>query len=441
LKDDATQGTFSFGPARERAEAQARRPAVLSVAQVAASIREILETSFPWILVRGEITNLSRPQSGHVYFSLVDDAGPALSARTVAAQLPCVVWRSAAVRMRCRLENGAKVVAAGRLGVYEPRGTYQLIAEQIESTGLGDLQRRFEELKERLRREGLFDPERKRPLPFLPGTIGLVTSPTGAALGDVLRAVYRRHTEAHVRIVPVRVQGLGAAEEIAAAIDLLGSAGGQADVVVLARGGGSLEDLWAFNEEVVARSIAACPVPVVSAVGHEVDFSIADFVADVRAQTPTKAAELIVPDLADLQERLRRNARRLSLGVQAIESAARARVERLLGTRPVRRPTGWVDDLVQRCDDLARGLDLRLYNAARRWDDAVRALASRLEALSPLGVLARGYSLVTDEAGRIVRSSETLAEGQPLDVRFSRGSARVRVTKTDGREPLPVAEP
>jgi len=334
-------------------------------------------------------------------------------------------------RLRARMENGQRIVACGRIGVYEPRGTYQLIVEQAEPAGLGELQRIFEELKERLRKEGLFSPERKKPLPLLPERIALVTSPTGAAIEDVMRVLYRRHPRAWVRVVPVRVQGEGAAEQIASAIHFLQSGGGQADVIVLARGGGSLEDLWAFNDEAVARAIAASSIPVISAVGHEVDFSISDFVADVRAQTPTQAAELLVPDLSDLLAELHALERRLGLSAKGAIESQRMALDRILRQRAFRDPQAWVQEIFERLDDVGASLRRHLYNSARGWDDSLSAIAGRLEALSPLKVLARGFSVLTGEDGRIVRDASALRLGQTVRATLSRGRAWMEVTQLE----------
>jgi exodeoxyribonuclease VII large subunit len=414
-------------------ESSSGRPArrILGVSEVTRAIRDLLESSFPRIFVRGEISNLSRPQSGHLYFSLIDDAEPGRGSRYSSAQLSCVIWRSTASRLRRRLENGLKVVLGGRIGVYEPRGTYQLIGDTVELAGFGELQRLYEELKERLRREGLFSPDRKRPVPFLPGRIGLITSPGGAAIQDVLRVLYRRLPRAWVRIVPVRVQGEGAVEDVSRALRIFNAEGGQVDVIVIARGGGSLEDLWPFNDEGLARAVVASSVPVVSAVGHEVDFSITDFVADLRAQTPTQAAELISPDVADLEERLAGLRRRLALGIRGIRARKERDLLRILKCRHFRRPQVLVEELFERVDDVGRGLENQLYNLRSRWEDALTATAGRLEALNPLKVLSRGYSLTTDEEHRVVMDASRLRVGQILDVVFSRGRARAEVLECD----------
>ncbi len=418
-------------------ESGAARGRVYTVAEVTGAIREILEGSFPAISVRGEISNLSRPQSGHVYFSLMDDTGGETVSRLSCCQLPCVIWRSVASRVGVPLKNGLKVIVSGRIGVYEPRGCYQLIAYRIEPAGLGDLARRFEELKERLRREGLFAEERKRPLPFLPRRIGIITSPSGAAIQDVLRVLYRRHPRAWVRIVPVRVQGEGAADDMVRALRILASGGGQVDVILLTRGGGSLEDLWAYNEESLARAIAASPIPTVSAVGHEVDFSISDFVADMRAQTPTKAAEILVPDVGELLESIRALKRRLSIAVRSALERKALELSRLARARPFRRPKAILEDLVERCDDLSRELAKSLRARREGWAEALRSTAARLEALNPRNVLRRGYAMATDEQGRIVTDATRLALGSLLRIEFTRGRAETRVVST---EPAPAEE-
>lgn len=428
LRYEEDEGFRAAGPVYGR---------VYTVAEVTGAIRELLEGSFPAISVRGEISNLSRPQSGHVYFSLMDDTGGEGISRLSCCQLPCVLWRSVAARVQVPLKNGLKVIVSGRVGVYEPRGCYQLIAHKIEPAGLGDLQRRFEELKERLRAEGLFAEERKRPLPFLPRRIGIITSPSGAAIQDVLRVLYRRHPRAWVRIVPVRVQGEGAAQDMVRALQVLASGGGQVDVILLTRGGGSLEDLWAFNEECLARAIAASPIPTVSAVGHEVDFSISDFVADVRAQTPTKAAEILVPDIGELVESLRVLKRRMALAVRAALDRKSLELSRLARARPFRRPKALLENLIERCDDLGRDL-VRSFRARKDgWEDALRSAAQRLEALNPRNVLQRGYSMATDEDGRIVTDAARLTLGSLLRIEFKRGRADTRVVST---EPAPAEE-
>jgi exodeoxyribonuclease VII large subunit len=393
---------------------------VLTVSALTARIRELLEGAFADVWVLGEISNLTRARSGHVYLTLKDGD----------ATLSGVVWRSTAARLRHELDEGMEVLARGRIVVYPPRGQYQLDIRRIEPRGLGALQAAFEKLKARLAEEGLFDEKRKQPLPLLPTALGIVTSPTGAALRDILKVLSRRFPGVSVLIWPARVQGEGAADEIAAGIRELGERG-SVDVLIAGRGGGSLEDLWAFNEEVVARAIAACAVPVISAVGHEVDWTIADFVADVRAPTPSAAAEIAVPSEADLRARLGALAERLSAGVTAALALRRERLLRLLGSYGLRGLPDRLRERAQRLDDLHRRMSAGVARALESGRERMAALSGRLESLSPLRVLARGYSVTTrSEDGVPVLEAARLRDGDRLRTRFSRGSCLSRVEET-----------
>jgi len=385
-----------------------QQPRVLSVSEFTARLKQLLEESFPEVWVVGEISGLARPASGHIYFTLKDDQ----------AQLRAVVWRSTARRLGFELEDGLEVVCGGYLEVYAPRGTYQLIVEQVEARGMGALERAFRRLYERLSREGLFDRQRKRPLPPLVRRIAVVTSPTGAAIRDFLQVLSRRWAGADVLIVPSRVQGEGAAEELAAAVAAVNRLRPAPDCLVLARGGGSLEDLWAFNEEVLLRAIVASRVPVVSAVGHEIDVTLSDLAADVRALTPSEAAELLAPEAEELL------------------LAARSRIDSLAEHRAFRRPLDRVHDLARRLDEWSlrcqQAIRRQVLMATRRMD----FLQGRLEALNPLAVLARGYSITRKAAdGRIVRDAGQLAPGDQLITRFARGEATSRVEQTAEDEP------
>jgi exodeoxyribonuclease VII large subunit len=426
------------------------------------------------VWVTGEITNLRAQSSGHFYFTL-KDAG---------AQLSCVLFRGEVQVDRARLQDGRKVTLGGEVTVYEPRGQYQLRVTAVELEGVGPLQVAFEKLKQKLKAEGLFASERKRPLPRYPQCIGLVTSPTGAAIRDVLKVVQRRNPSLQVILAPSRVQGEGAADEIAAAIRLLNefdrTGGGtpevgtvHLDLILVTRGGGSLEDLWAFNEEVVARAIFESSLPVVSAVGHEIDFTISDFVADVRAATPTAAAEIITEGvfssgqfLSEAAGRIRQLARQHLADKTQSLSRASQRLDRL---HPRRRLNDWL----QRLDDLqtslwrclkqgARRQQLALRNLAdrlsrvrprlllkqrrdtlrqaerrlreltrqrlREWNSRIDALAARLRLLGPEQVLTRGYSITMDaQTGAVVREAATLKAGQRLKTRLKAGEVRSRV--------------
>lgn len=400
-------------------------PPVLTVSQLTAEIQDLLESAFPALWVAGEISNLSRPQSGHVYFTLKDES----------AQVKAVLWKTAAARLQFDLQDGLEVLCQGRLDVYPPRGTYQINVEAIHPRGMGALELALRRLREKLQAEGLFDVGRKRPLPRFPQRVGLITSPTGAAIHDILKVLHRRWQGIHVLVAPVRVQGEGAAREIAAGIELCNRVQPPLDCLIVGRGGGSLEDLWAFNEEPVVRAIAASRVPVVSAVGHEVDVTLADLAADVRAATPSQAAELIVPAAEDLRAVVRQHHRRLLTALRNRAAAARARVDDLARRRALRQPCDIVSGRAQQLDELAaratRAARQRLVAARRTWE----AKAMQLESLSPLAVLARGYS-VTENAitGEVLRSAAQAAPGIALRTILASGRLLSRVEEVeDGR--------
>ena len=403
---------------------------VLSVSELTTQVKRLLEKQIGSLWVSGEVTNLRAQSSGHIYFTL-KDAG---------AQLSCVLFSRENVPHRELLADGQKVLLQGNVTVYEARGQYQLIVRAVELQGVGALQVAFEKLKAKLAAEGLFAPERKRPLPKYPQRIGLVTSPTGAAIRDVLHVVQRRNPGMEIILAPCRVQGQGAAEEIAAAVASLNrysvaSASIQRfddstklDLILVTRGGGSLEDLWSFNEEVVARAIFNSAIPVVSAVGHEIDFTISDFVADFRAATPSAAAEIITEDVfasrefvADAPELLRRIARRGLQSATDIFSQLGARLVRL---HPRRR----LDESLQRLDDLQSGLLRCVKQVARDRRSRLDNLQARLRLLGPEQVLARGYSITMDAAtGKVLRRAQDAKAGQKLRTRVSEGEIRSKV--------------
>ena len=397
-------------------------PQVLTVWQLTSRIKDLLEVAFPTVWVTGEISNLSRPQSGHCYMTLKDDR----------AQLKAAVWRNTAARLRFDLHDGLEVVCRGHVDVYAPRGTYQLIIEEIEPVGMGALELALRQLRDRLAREGLFDPAHKRPLPEFVRQIAVVTSPTGAAIHDFLQVLGRRWRGADVLILPTRVQGEGAAEEIAAAIATANLLARPIDCLVVTRGGGSLEDLWAFNEEVVVRAIHASRIPVISAVGHEIDVTLSDLVADVRALTPSEAAELVAPAADELLAGLGQYRKRLSAALRSRVSTARSRLDALARHTAFRRPFQRVQDLTRRVDELevrlGRAMRSRLKDARSRTD----ATAAHLESLSPLAVLSRGYSLTQRTAdGRLIRDAAELHVGDPIITRFAHGRAFSRVEQTE----------
>lgn len=448
----------------------------LTVSELSAEIRSLLEGELGERFVEGEISNCRLWNTGHLYFTLKDDG----------AQIRAVMFRSAVRGLKFRPEDGLHIVARGRVSVYEPKGEYQLVCDQMEPRGLGALQLAFEQLKKRLQAEGLFDAARKRPLPALPHRIGVVTSLDGAAVRDILKVLARRYPNAQIVIRPSRVQGEDAAADLARSLKMIGRVPG-VDVVIIGRGGGSIEDLWAFNDEDLARAIAACPVPVVSAVGHEVDFTIADFVADLRAPTPSAAAEMVVARREELCARIDRSGDRLRHLMEAGLERRRSRVHRLTSARglagfPARiamrarhvaelshvlsragqaslqRRERAIAALRQRLEARAPGRQLQALGArlsgaterliagaerARHRSDArLGALAGRLGNLSPLGVLARGYALCWDETGtRLLRDAATVTPGDRVRVRLSHGHLACEVLRTEPREPMEPREP
>ena len=394
---------------------------IFSVTTLTQAIKQTLEDGFFTIWVEGEISNLATPRSGHVYFTLKDEA----------AQLRAVIFKSAARLVRFELENGMQVLLRGSLSVYEARGEYQLIVSRAEPRGAGALQAAFEQLKRRLEAEGLFDPAHKRPIPLLPKKIGVVTSPTGAAIRDILNIVNRRFANAHVLIAPTRVQGAEAPAEIVRAIEMLNRLP-DVDALIVGRGGGSLEDLWAFNEESVARAIFASRIPVISAVGHEIDFTIADFVADLRAPTPSAAAELVVRNKADLAQTLAAQHARLKQAMRHLLDRSRAAAAH--AARRVSDPRRRVNELQQRVDDLSQRLARAMRHALERKQAQRDTLIAKLDALSPLAVLAKGYAICRNAATlRPVKRAADANVGDALLVRLLDGELRCEISNKNGR--------
>jgi exodeoxyribonuclease VII large subunit len=450
-----TQLQFNLQPTRR----------VLTVSELTARIRDLLAKNFTDIWVVGEISNCREAQSGHIYFTLKDDR----------AQVRCVFFKQQQRGIKFRPEDGLQMTVRGSISVYETRGEYQIYVENLEPVGLGALQLAFEQLKKRLEAEGLFAAGRKKPLPLLPTRIGLITSPRGAAVRDVVRILRRRFPNVHLTVYPVRVQGEGAAGEIVKALKFFNQKK-LVDVLILARGGGSIEDLWAFNEEPVARAIAASVIPVISGVGHETDFTIADFVADVRASTPSAAAELVVQTrrefdkhIADLRETLASQIRYRLLELSR-------RVHELSARRGFRRPLDLLRQQRQRADEmtsrLALGLRAQLEKSRKRFtaahlrimsfdfrvkiaafrlrlekriaDLSVRAerllrtkrerldrFRLQLEERSPLRVLERGYAIATDAAGNVLRDAAQVALGDSVAIQLHRGRLSTEVKKKE----------
>jgi len=442
---------------------------IWTVSELTGRIRELLAAAFAGVWVEGEISNFRDAQSGHLYFTLKDDR----------AQVKCVCFRSTAQRLKFRPEDGLKARVRGSISVYEARGEYQIYVENIEPVGLGALQLAFEQLKKKLAAEGLFNLERKKPLPMLPLRIGVITSPRASVLRDVLRILRRRFPNVRVMIYPVKVQGEGSAEEIVAALTYFNSraaANLRVDVVILARGGGSLEDLWAFNEEKVARAIFVSAIPIVSAVGHETDFTIADFVADVRASTPSHAAEIVLQTREAFDRHITQLQDRLAERIRYLIIHRRQRLHELVSDPGFRRAEDLVRQYRQRADELAlrlgdalrgklellrerftearariAGYDLRARLSAMRLRSTHSAsnlqmridrflvakrqrferLVLQLEERSPLRVLDRGYAIIYDAAGNVVRSAEQVAAGNEISVRLARGKLVADVKRTE----------
>lgn len=390
----------------------------LTISQLTAQIKDSLEGEFPSVWVAGEVSNYSRPQSGHAYFTLKDDQ----------AQIRAVMWRSAASKLKFELADGLDVVCHGHIDVYAPRGSYQLVIDKLQPKGVGALELALRKLREKLAAEGLFDPARKRKLPAFPRRVAFVTSPTGAAIHDFLQVLGRRWRGVDVLVIPARVQGDGAAQEIVAGIRLANRISPRPDVLIVGRGGGSLEDLWTFNEEPVVRAIAASKIPTVSAVGHEIDVTLADLAADVRALTPSEAAERIVPAAEEIGARVRAYQQRLRHAAHRSVTWLRARFDGLAAQRPFRRPFDWIHDRSRRLDELAMHGNAAVRRQAREYEARLATMAGKLDSLSPLAVLARGYTITQDAGSReVIRAASRLRVGQPIVTRFSEGSVVSKV--------------
>ena len=390
--------------------------AVISVSALVACIQELVEDNFVDVLVQGELSNVSRAPSGHCYFTLKDQK----------AQLRCVMFRSQARTLRFQPEDGLAVICRGRVSVYPQRGDLQLIVEAIEPEGLGSLQLAFDQLKQKLQLEGLFAEELKQPLPAYPGTVGVVTSATGAAFQDILNVLRRRSSGLRVLLSPVKVQGDDAAAEIAFAIQQLNREG-SSDVLIVGRGGGSREDLWAFNEEVVARAIHASKIPVISAVGHEVDFSIADLVADLRAPTPSAAAELVVQHRLDLERHLDQLVLRLADKMKTRLELLHSRLQGL--EKRLQTPQTLIRFQRFQCQQLERRLQQAMMTSLTEQRQKLAMLGGQLETLSPLAVLSRGYAIVTHLAtGTILQDPTLVTPGDELLIKLAKGTVSAKVS-------------
>ena len=388
---------------------------IFSVSELNGIMREIVEGSLRPMWVSGEVGNLTLHRSGHAYMTLKD----------AASQIKAVFFGGANECAKLKVGEGSRIEAYGKLSVYMQRGEYQFAIRSLRPLGLGELQRQFELLKQRLATEGLFDESRKKPIPFLPARIGLVTSPDGAALHDFLKISLARFPTLDIKIYPSPVQGKGAERYLAAGVNFFNRYG-KVDVIVLTRGGGSLEDLWPFNEEVVARAIAASRIPVVSAVGHEIDFTIADFAADLRAPTPSGAAEMLIPEKNVLEETLSSFRSRILGAVSLSYERAKSRLDSLIASEALHKPSYFVMEKSQEIDLLLKDMAVALDNAFSDADARLCLLHGQLKTLSPFSILNRGYAMVFDPEGRPITDASAAPAGMLLTARLARGTLRVR---------------
>ena len=370
--------------------------------------------------VWGELSNFRQHHSGHCYFTLKD----------VGASLRCVMFRSRAVGLRFIPKDGMRVRLTGNVSVYERDGNYQLYVDSMAPDGLGDLSAAFAKLREKLMLEGLFEESRKKLIPFMPKAVGVVTSPTGAALRDIVTVAKRRHPGIPLLLAPAQVQGEEAPQQIVRGIELLDRSG-RVDVIVIGRGGGSIEELWAFNDERVVRAVAAAATPIVSAVGHQTDFTLSDFAADLRAATPSQAAELVVPDRLELLRRLSSARRRLNQSLQHRLIERRLRLERCLQSSLFRRPRELLRDRAQLLDQLTERLTNAMHAALNQQQHRLNIASEKLNLLNPWGVLQRGYSVVRRQDGSVVSSATSVETGESLDVWLHKGKLTVNVTATE----------
>ncbi len=390
---------------------------VYSVAELTKYIRVLLEDSFPGVWVEGEISNFTLHSSGHMYFTL----------RDATSSMKCAMFRRSNEKLKFKPKDGMKVICFGSISVYEARGDYQLIAEEIEPKGVGALQLQFQQLKEKLLKEGLFDEKHKIKIPYLPTRIGIVTSPTGAAIRDILNIARRRFSNVEIIINPVKVQGDAAKDEIALAVKEFNDLK-NVDVIIVTRGGGSLEDLWPFNEEVVARAVYASELPVISAVGHEVDYTICDFVADFRAPTPSAAAELVIPRKEDLERDIDAWVTRLKNVLTGKIGLFTERLNALKDSYVLRQPLNLITQNEQKIDDLRKDISIRIDHILKMRSENFKLLTHKLEALNPLAILNRGYSVTLKlPEGDIVKDVSRLKKGDQVETKLGSGKFRSRV--------------
>ncbi|MCW3129926.1 MAG: exodeoxyribonuclease VII large subunit [Methanophagales archaeon] len=404
-------------------------PRIFTVQEITRHIRQRLDEDevLSDIYVKGELSNLTQPTSGHLYFTLKDEF----------SELRCVMFREKSIGLRFTPEDGMSVIVRGHISVYEKRGNYQLYVDEIQEEGIGALYRAFEQLKKRLKEEGLFDIAYKKPIPSFPRRIGIITSPTGAAVRDMLNITKRRFPHVHILLAPVAVQGEEAPWQIVNAIRLMNRVNAELmkiDVLVVGRGGGSIEELWAFNEETVAREIFSSEIPVISAVGHETDFTIADFVADRRAATPSEAAELVVPDNREIVRNLSSLELRMRQNVFKAVEFQRRKLESMEKNILFRKPTERINQYRQAIDEIKRNMLAEISHLVALHKKSLQALTGKLDALSPLAILERGYSICSRlPEGKVIRSVEDFSVGDALKILFSDGEAVSEVKEKKGK--------
>lgn len=396
------------------------KPKIFTISEINRIIKQLVEGQFPGMWVEAEISNFKHHTSGHMYLTLKDEK----------SQINAVFFSRANQGLKFELKDGLKILAFGKISVYEPRGQYQLYIERVEPRGMGALQLAFLQLKERLEKEGLFDPAHKKQIPMFPSCVGVVTSPTGAAIRDILNVVNRRFHGTAVLLCPVRVQGEGAAQEIAEAIRLMNQQKGL-DVLIVGRGGGSLEDLWAFNEEIVARAVYDSTLPIISAVGHEIDWTICDMVADLRAPTPSAAAELVVQNRERIEKDLLEDQSRMKNSLRHLLRVKRDALRAIQESYAFRQPHTLVEQFSQRVDELLRQVQNYSKALVQNNRQNFQALAGRLHAVSPLAILERGYSLCFDSEGKLLKSARQAKVGSSLKTHLAQGIIYSEVKKID----------
>jgi len=397
---------------------------IYTVTELNTLAKNLIEENFSDIILDGEISNFKRHSSGHLYFSLKDEK----------SQISAVMYRFYAQNLSFIPKDGIEVRVLGTVSIYSPRGSYQIIVEKMFEKGLGDLKKRFEELKRKLEKEGLMAQARKRPLPLLPRKIGIITSPTGAAIRDILTVIKRRFSNVHLILYPVRVQGEFAKDEIAEAIYDMNKYFPDVDVLIVGRGGGSLEDLFAFNEEVVARAIFASKIPVISAVGHEIDWTISDMVADFRAATPSVAAEIVLGKKEDFLNNLTVSFKRMFQAVKNKFSGLEQRFQSIIKRPYFENPYLFLGDFEQKVDLIVEDFHMLVEKVFKEYEEKVKNLEKNLKVLSPENILSRGYSITTDKKGKIIKDEKTVQQGDEVDVKLWKGKLNCKVLNKNSED-------